>query len=282
MFSEYENPDALAEVLRRLPNDYKYAELGCAAFDAIMKLDPEYFTLNSYMTLKELSVIPSKFSLTVPGSPPSYMRVAADIYRKVLSEPVLSMVLYFCIFLYKYMCFIIFSVQIYGEEMLRWAASLECSEVICGLVAQAESDGDKRIMDLHVYHPITDIGDADLESIADHRRLTLAFNLTQCSNITDEGVFQASRRCTSLQALTLDGCSQLTDKTLESLKKCTPGMHLLSMQKCHQMSEAALCSLFHSCTKLRVINLNLCKQVSALSPLRLIPCAQYVSHVGVR
>jgi hypothetical protein len=102
VFTEYENTDALSEVLRRLPNDYKYAELGCAAFDAIMKLNPDYFTLNSYMTLKELSVIPSKFSLTVPGSPPSYMRVAADIYRKVLSEPVLSMVCDSCCSVYIY------------------------------------------------------------------------------------------------------------------------------------------------------------------------------------
>jgi hypothetical protein len=158
--------------------------------------------------------------------------------------------------------------KVYGEEMLRWAASLESSEVICGLVAQAESDSDKRIMDLHVFHPITNLGDSDLESIADHRRLTLAFNLTQCENITDEGVFQASRRCTSLQALTLDGCKQLTDRSLECLKKYTPGLHLLSLQKCHQMTQQALCGLFHSCSKLRVVNLNLCKQVLTIPSKR--------------
>ena len=79
-------------MLRRLPPEYKYADLAVAAFDALVGLSPKYFTVDSHMTLAELSACPSKFSLTVPASPPAYMRVAADIYRRVLAEPVFSMV----------------------------------------------------------------------------------------------------------------------------------------------------------------------------------------------
>jgi hypothetical protein len=39
-------------VLRRLPPEYKYADLAVAAFDALVSLSPDYFTLDSHMSLR--------------------------------------------------------------------------------------------------------------------------------------------------------------------------------------------------------------------------------------
>jgi hypothetical protein len=243
VFVEYENLKALAEVLRRLPPDYQYGDLACKAYDAIVSIKPDFFTVKSHMTLKELSKVPSKFSLTVPGSHPDYMRVAAAVYRTVLREPVLS--------------------AVYGEEMLAWAADIESPEIICGLITQAETDADQRICDLHQFHTITNMSDNDLSILADNRRLTLAFNLAQCDDITDDGIVMAARFCTSLQALTVDGCKHLTDRSLlAGLKKYCASLNLLSLQKCHLVSDRGLVPLFHSTTKLRVLNLNYCKEVS--------------------
>ena len=44
--------------------------------------------------------------------------------------------------------------------------------------------------------------DDDLKTLADARRLSMAFNLTGCSLLTDSAVVATSRFCTSLQALT--------------------------------------------------------------------------------
>jgi hypothetical protein len=241
-FVAHENADALAEVLRRLPPDYKYGDLACSTYDALLKVNPYYFTLDSHFSIRELAAVPSKFSLTVPGSPHAFMRVAADIFRKVLSEPVLS--------------------TVYGEEMLAWAANLKSAEVLCGLIAQAETDSDQRVLDLHVFHPVTNMEDEDLISICDRRRLTLALNLTDCEHLTDSGIVESVRSVTSLQALTLDGCSELSDETLYALKRYTPSLRLLSMQKCKYMTDKALVALFHTCTKIKVLNLNYCAQVS--------------------
>jgi hypothetical protein len=54
-------------------------------------------------------------------------------------------------------------------------------------------------MDLHVFHPIHDLEDPDLSVVADNRRLTLAFNLSGCTKLTDAGLGRVARCCTSLQ-----------------------------------------------------------------------------------
>jgi hypothetical protein len=254
VFVAHENADALAEVLRRLPADYKYGDLACTTYDALLGLNPRYFSLESHLNLRELASVPSKFSLTVPGSPHAFMRVAADIFRKVLSEAVLSMV--------------------YGEEMLAWAAKLQSAEVLCGLIAQAETDTDQRVLDLHVFHPVTNMEDGDLVTICDRRRLTLALNLTNCEQLTGHGIAESVRCITSLQAITLDGCQGLGDDALHALKRFTPSLRLLSLQKCHLMSDAALIALFHTCSKLKVLNLNYCPQVSDATLGALASCCR--------
>jgi len=242
VFQDSENLDALAEVLRRLPAVDKFGELACDALDAILRTNKHYFTLKSAMPLRELATLPNKFSLCVPGSPPRRVHAAATIYRLVLAEPTLS--------------------SMYGEEDLNWAATVETDEVLCGLVTQAETDADNRIFDLHDYLPVQAINDHDLQTVADNRRLTLAFNLSGCKHVSDAGMHMAARFCTSLHALTLDGCVGLTDKTLLSLKRYTTSLTLLSLQQCSRITDVGLVSMMTTCTRLRVLNLNYCKMVS--------------------
>jgi len=141
----------------------------------------------------------------------------------------------------------------YGEQMLAWAHVLESDEVLAGLVAQAESDGDMKVVNLHAFHPVDNMGDGDLQTIADNRRLTTAFNLTGCTKLSDKGIAGMAKCCTSLKGLTLDGCSQLTDASVWALKRFTPSLQLLSLQKCHHITEPCLISLFHTCTRLTTV-----------------------------
>lgn len=241
VFLASENCDALAEVLRRLPADMRFAQLACQAFRAVLQVDGTYFSLHSFMTLRELALMPRKFSLTVPGASAEFVAVAAKMYRLVLAEPVLALA--------------------FGEDDLSWASRLETDEVLCGLVSLSESDTDNRIFDLHHLRPIPNLTDADLQLIADNRRLTLALNLRGCHRLTDEGVFMAARFCTSLQALKLDDCDQVTDKSLAALKRFCPQVNLLSLERCYRISDVGIVNLVGTCNRIRVLNLNYCKLV---------------------
>ena len=99
----------------------------CDTIDAILYLDPNYFTVDAFFPLKELATVPAKFSLTVRGVEPRRLECAGGIYRLVLSELALA--------------------QFYGDENLSWIPPLSTA-VICALVAQAETDADVRVQDL--------------------------------------------------------------------------------------------------------------------------------------
>ena len=291
----------------------------CDTIDAILYLDPNYFTVDAFFPLKELATVPAKFSLTVRGVEPRRLECAGGIYRLVLSELALA--------------------QFYGDENLSWIPPLSTA-VICALVAQAETDADVRVQDLsqardasssrcigggeggggwtprgrwcrvlwrrrrsrlapplraaalstpacsrarrvapqqpgartvstyninkprHAraavlcradvadrpffgrgdhgqFHDCTDMTDEDVKTIGDARRLTMAFNLTGCANVTDASVIACSRYCTSLQALTIDGCAQVTDDTLVALRKNNPHLSLLSVQHVRELTDEA-------------------------------------------
>ena len=165
--------------------------------------------------------------IAVRGARPRHLEMAGTCFRLVLSELSLA--------------------NVYGDENLSWAPPLTTA-ALCALIQQAESDADVRVQDLGMFHDVdATFCDDDLRTLADARRLSMAFNLTGCALLTDSAVVAGSRFCTSLQALTLDGCTQLTDAVLSSCRKNNPMLSLLSTQHCSQLSDDAFVALASAC-----------------------------------
>jgi len=131
--------DGLAEVIRRLPSDPEYSDLACEAYTNILRFNDNYFKQEGYFTLKELSYVPFKFYLTDPGTDPSKLAIAADIFRKVVTELSLA--------------------TTYGEEQLNWLKRIASDATVVSMVIKAQTDADARILDLTSYHDCSDIDD---------------------------------------------------------------------------------------------------------------------------
>ena len=117
-FTKYRNCDGLAEILRRLPADPEYADLACSCYTNILQFSPSYFKFDSYMTLKELSIVPFKFFLTEVGSDSMKVSIAADIFRKVVGELSLA--------------------TVYGDENLKWIQRVESDAAVVSIVIKAQ------------------------------------------------------------------------------------------------------------------------------------------------
>ena len=241
-FTKYHNVDGLAEILRRLPADPDYADLACDAYKKITAFLPNYFTQEGFFPLKELSFVPFKFQLTDAGTEPFKVGIAADMFRKVVSELSLSLT--------------------YGGENLKWLGRIKSDAAVVTTVVKAQSDADHRVVDLTMYHDCSDITDDDLLNIADNHRMALVLNISNSQEVTDRSLIASSRCCSSLQALTVDGCSQLTGRFLDGLKNFTPNLKLLSCQQCKFIDDEYLIPMLSACSNLTVVNLNNCDLVS--------------------
>ena len=241
-FNKYRNIDGLAEILRRLPADPDYADLACSAYTSILQFDPNYFKFDSFFPLKELAVVPFKFSLTDIGSEPLNVSIAADIFRKIVGEFSLA--------------------TFYGDENLTWIQRVDSDAAVVSIVTKAQTDADPRVVDLTSYHDCTNITDDDLVNIADNHRLALVLNIKGSKSVTDKGLIAAARCCSSLQALTIDGCEKVTGRCLDGLKNFTPNLKLLSVQQCKFIDDEYLLPMLPFCNKLCVLNLNNCDLVT--------------------
>ena len=241
-FTKYHNADGLAEILKKLPADPEYAGLACDAYSKILIFRPDYFTQNGYFTLGELSFVPFKFQLTDVGTDPLKVSIAADMFRKVVSELSLS--------------------TVYGEENLKWLQRIESDAAVVSTVVKAQSDADPRIVDLTVHHDCSDITDKDLANISDNHRLALVLNISNSKLITDKSIMASARCCSSLQALTVDGCESVTGKFLDGLRNFTPNLKLLSCQQCKFIDDEYLLPMLPATPNLCVLNLNNCDLIT--------------------
>jgi len=239
---KYRNLDGMAEIIRRLPSDPEYSDLACDAYTNILQFDPGYFKQEGYFTLRELSYVPFKFYLTDPGTDAVKLSIAADIFRKVVSELSLA--------------------TCYGDQQLNWLKRIESDATVVSMVIKAQTDADNRIVDLAAYHNCSDIDDSDLASLADNHRLALVFNIKGSKQITDQGIYSMSRCCSSLQSLTIDGCEKVTGKALDGLKTFSPNLKLFSAQQCKFMEDEYLIPLTNHCKNLCILNLNNCDLVT--------------------
>jgi hypothetical protein len=241
-FTKYHNVDGLAEILKKLPADPDYADLACDAYTKILNDAPNYFTQDGHFTLKELSFVPFKFQLVDPGTERLKVGIAADMFRKVVTELSLS--------------------TVYGDQNLKWLNRIKSDAAVVTCVIKAQSDADPRVVDLTAYHDCSDISDDDLANIADNHRLALVMNIKNSRDISDRSLIATARCCSSLQALTVDGCENVTGKFLDGLKNFTPNLKLLSCQQCKFIDDEYIIPMLPFTPNLCVLNLNNCDLIS--------------------
>ena len=237
-----EMASGLFEILRFLPTSENAALLACEIYRSVIQIDPEFFSSRASDSLLELADIPQKFGLHLKGRPREQLMVAADIYRRVLSELALS--------------------THYGPESLGWAARLVNDDVLVELVMQAYEGADIRSVGLGTYCDISKMEDADLIVVADNRRLTLAFDLTNCALLSDGSLSSLCRCCTSLQTLNVAGCSGLTDASLQAVETYTAGITYLNLSRCTLLTSQALSAVCKVSARLRHLNISFCEQIN--------------------
>lgn len=68
------------------------------------------------------------------------------------------------------------------DHLPRWFPNIwRCCSPQVATVLQAESDGDERVIDLEKYQlDCSNVEEADLMALIDHRRLAVVLNLTDC------------------------------------------------------------------------------------------------------
>jgi len=150
----------------------------------------------------------------------------------------------------------------YGEASLAWATEVDDAAVLAALVRQAESEADARVVDLVKYGDVSEMRDKDLITICSARRLSVAFDLTGCVHLSDEGIAILAARCTSLQSLTLDGCASITDASLNAVRTLAcKHLGMLSLQRCRNVTSFSVAALMRAAPDLRLVNLNFCDGV---------------------
>lgn len=119
-FKQRQNADAIAEILKAIPQSAEYSDLVCSAFNAIRYVDKGYFVKSKIVTRVDLKHIPKIFFLDELSSPKEHLQTAALIYQEVVQEHSLQ--------------------RIYGEVDLQWIPTLESPELVIALVKHAMED----------------------------------------------------------------------------------------------------------------------------------------------
>lgn len=114
------NPDGMAEIMKALPAESEYANLVCAAFRGILKVNKAFFAVSRHISRKDLVHVNHQFALANPSNSRYYLETAAMIYQEVLYDGTLS--------------------YVYGSTNMGWVSSLKCPELIVALVSHAQEN----------------------------------------------------------------------------------------------------------------------------------------------
>ena len=119
-------PLGIAEILRAIPVEHRYADLVCQGFVAIQEVDTHFFARSEGLTRKDIVHFPKQFGLDIPDSPEIFIHAAAIIYKEVTKD---------------FDC-----AEIYGDVNMSWISELKSSHLTVALVSQLAEDSDSRSM----------------------------------------------------------------------------------------------------------------------------------------
>ena len=106
-----------------------------------------------------------------------------------------------------------------------------------------------------------DATDDILKKFAECRNLKW-INLSNCWDITDQGLIYLSQGCSSLSNINLTHCHRITDQGLLYLSQGCPSLSNINLWNCKDITDQGLLSLSQGCPSLSSIKLNGCENIT--------------------
>jgi hypothetical protein len=273
-------PLGIAEILMAIPVEYRYAVLICEGFQAIKKIDPQFFSRNEGMTRKDLITMPFKFGLDLPESPELYLETAAMMYREVVKD---------------YECS-----ECYGDVNMSWIQEIKSHHLVVALVTQLSQESEMRTMRItQLLHRgeggsigtgrvgggrgravIYSLHDEDIHVMCSHMRLLVVIDLTNCIRITDHAL-AAIATLRSLRILILDGCDHISDDGLEELIPLKENLEILSLSSVQTITDEGLGYLGQHCRLLTSFNASYCSQVTDVGVLEIAKGCKKLTNLQI-
>lgn len=136
-------PLGIAEILRAIPLEYRFADLVCQGFLAILEVDRHFFASSEGLTRKDVVLFPKHFGLDIPDSPDVYIQAAAAIYKEVTKDHDCA--------------------EVYGDVNMAWISDLKSSHLTVALVSQLAEDPESRSMKISELYQANPISIASLQ-----------------------------------------------------------------------------------------------------------------------
>jgi hypothetical protein len=257
-------PLGIAEILMAIPVEYRFAELLCHGFQAIKKIDSQFFSRNEGMTRKDLITLPFKFGLDLPDSPNLFLETAAMIYKEVVRD---------------YECS-----ECYGDVDMAWIQELKSSQLVVALVSQLSQESEMRTMRIsqlfsdsqrgggggqpQQQREIYSLHDEDIQVMCSHMRLLVVVDLTRCTRVTDAAL-TAIATLKSLRILVLDGCALISDDGMEELVPLKESLEVLSLASVQTITDEGMAYIGRNCRLLTSFNASFCSQVTDVGILEI-------------
>ena len=239
-------PDGIAEILMALPRELEHAELLCQGFNAIMSVDPAYFTRNQAMTRKDLIKLPMIYGLDDWKNDEGTIKTCATIFQEVLRDHELG--------------------YSYGEIDLSWVIYVTCAELVVALVKYACDNLNLQVVKVGEMFtsagrdtaiPITDL---DVMVLATNLVLSIGFDFSGCSLLTNSALSTLSR-VKVVKILNIDGCVQVNDAGMKYLASACDVLEVLSMRNCINVTDDGIKVLAGAIKRLQLLNLSHCTSI---------------------
>ena len=239
-------PEGAAAILKAIPHDSEYALLVCRAFQTVKTLDRYFFSRGLNVTRQDLAQLPQIFGLDYPGNPQEYLDTAAAIYSEVCRDHTLA-----------------FS---YGETDVSWVGELTSSELVVALLRHARDDKSLKLVQVGEMFKTAgrtkiSITDEDVAVLTGNSVLTVGFDFTGCSLLTNQSLVSLGRT-TSLRIVSLENCTQVDDRGLTYLLDISERLEVINFSGLPLISDKGLAMVFKACQRLQGVSLNGCSQLS--------------------
>jgi len=105
-------------------------------------------------------------------------------------------------------------------------------------------------------------------------------DVSECRNITEEGLIQALRQCQCLMELNVVRCPAVTDKCLSVIGESCKNIKILDISLCN-VTDCGVKELCESCTKLERLTMDQCRSLTSDSLLFVAQCCPKLRCISV-